>query len=195
MDWSGWGPRLSLTTASPAHTLHAGGAITPFFPTCGSRIMSPGAFPSSFNRCLPLFPASPEFSDSVLPLTLPPRLYHPRQLLFASEAAATFHPTFHGRAAVPERFGRLYPRQSGFNYSRLSASIRISARIYRHEHLGVDHEIGSVKLSASYVGTAGIHLASILSPNSTERGEPAFAPYTQFNAVAMPSVASAPKRS
>src|SRR2546421_11859299 len=47
--------------------------------------------------------------------------------------------------------------------------------------LGIDQEIGFVKFSASYVATVGIHLASILSPNSYGGADPAFAPYTQFN--------------
>jgi hypothetical protein len=47
--------------------------------------------------------------------------------------------------------------------------------------LGIDQEIGSVKLSASYVGTVGVHLASVLSPNGYGGADPAFAPYTQFD--------------
>src|SRR4029077_20604520 len=49
--------------------------------------------------------------------------------------------------------------------------------------LGIDHEIGSVKLSASYVGTAGINLGSVLSPNAYGGADPAFARFTQFNAT------------
>src|SRR3989440_4117721 len=49
--------------------------------------------------------------------------------------------------------------------------------------LGIDQEIGSVKLSASYVATVGVHLASVLSPNGYGGADPAFAPYTQFNSA------------
>jgi len=56
-------------------------------------------------------------------------------------------------------------------------------RLYRHGPLGIDQEIGSVKLSASYVATAGVHLASVLSPNGYGGADPAFAPYTQFNSA------------
>jgi hypothetical protein len=49
--------------------------------------------------------------------------------------------------------------------------------------LGIDQELGSVKVSASYVGTGGVRLASVLSPNGYGGAEPAFARYTQFNAA------------
>jgi hypothetical protein len=49
--------------------------------------------------------------------------------------------------------------------------------------LGVDHDLGSVKLNASYVGTAGIHLPSVFSPNGYNGASPGFAPYTQFNSA------------
>jgi hypothetical protein len=51
------------------------------------------------------------------------------------------------------------------------------------ETLGIDHEIGGVKISAAYVGTAGIHLASVLSPNGYGGADPAFARYTQFDSA------------
>ena len=48
---------------------------------------------------------------------------------------------------------------------------------------GIDQEIRNVKLSAAYVGTSGVHLPSVFSPNGYTGAEAAFAPYTQFNAV------------
>ena len=40
-----------------------------------------------------------------------------------------------------------------------------------------------MKLGAAYVGTAGIHLAGVSSPNGYAGAEPAFAPFTQFNSA------------
>jgi len=48
---------------------------------------------------------------------------------------------------------------------------------------GIDHDFKDVKLSAAYVGTAGIHLASVYSPNSYGGANPAFAPFTQFDSA------------
>jgi len=49
--------------------------------------------------------------------------------------------------------------------------------------LGLDHDFGGILLSASYVGTAGVHLPSVFSPNEYAGADPAFAPFTQFNAA------------
>ena len=46
---------------------------------------------------------------------------------------------------------------------------------------GIDHDFRDVKFSAAYVATAGVHLASVYSPNSYGGADPAFAPFTQFD--------------
>ena len=48
---------------------------------------------------------------------------------------------------------------------------------------GIDHDFRDVKFSAAYVGTAGVHLASVYSPNSYGGADPAFAPFTQFDSA------------
>ncbi len=48
---------------------------------------------------------------------------------------------------------------------------------------GIDHDFGDLKFNASYVATAGIHLARVYSPNSYGGADPAFAPFTQFNSA------------
>jgi hypothetical protein len=48
---------------------------------------------------------------------------------------------------------------------------------------GVDHDFGDLHFNASYVGTAGIHLARVYFPNSYGGADPAHAPFTQFNAA------------
>jgi len=49
--------------------------------------------------------------------------------------------------------------------------------------LGVDHDLGGVKMSAAYVGTSGVHLSSVIYPNGYAGAEAAYAPYTQFNSA------------
>ena len=48
---------------------------------------------------------------------------------------------------------------------------------------GLDHDFGAVKLNLSYVGTAGVHLAGMFSPNGYAGADPAVARYTQFDAA------------
>jgi hypothetical protein len=52
---------------------------------------------------------------------------------------------------------------------------------------GIDHDFGDLKFTAAYVGTAGIHLASVYSPNSYGGAEAPFAPFTQFDSSGIPT--------
>src|SRR5262249_44239393 len=46
---------------------------------------------------------------------------------------------------------------------------------------GIDHDFGDFKFNASYVATAGIHLARVYNPNSYGGAGPGFSPFTQFD--------------
>src|SRR4029077_2717480 len=48
---------------------------------------------------------------------------------------------------------------------------------------GIDQDLHGVKLSTAYVGTTGVHLASVFSPNGYAGADPECAPFTQFNAA------------
>jgi hypothetical protein len=185
MDWSGWGPRLSLDFGLTKHTtLHAGGAVTTILPNLWLQNYVTGAFPFVFQPLLTAQPDSPlNFQDSVAPLSLPPVYTTQSGLLFAS-----------GSSNVPantpmdvQRFQNDLAALTPGNQPQLFTAISFDAHFHNGyiatQTLGIDHEIGSVKLSASYVGTAGVHLASVLSPNGYGGAEPAFAPYTQFNSA------------
>src|SRR6266403_859991 len=172
MDWSGWGPRLSLDYGLSKHTtLHAGGAVTTILPNLWLQNYVTGAFPINFQ-------------NSVVPLALPPVYTTQGQLLFASGSSSNLP------ANIPmdvQRFQNDLAALTPGNQVQLFTAISFDPH-FRNGYIatdtfGMDHEIGSVKLSASYVGTAGIHLASVLSPNSYGGADPAFAPYTQFNSA------------
>jgi hypothetical protein len=49
--------------------------------------------------------------------------------------------------------------------------------------LSLDHDFGDFHATAAYVGTAGIHLPSQAFPNSYIGADPAFAPFTKFDAA------------
>src|SRR6266481_660500 len=186
MDWDGWGPRLSLDYGLTKHTtLHAGGAITTILPNLWLQNYVTGAFPFVFQPLVTALPGFPlNFQDSVEPVTLPPVYTTQGQLLFASGSSSNLPPN------IPmdvQRFQDDLAALTPGNQVQLFTTISFDPH-FRNGYIGtdtfgMDHEIGSVKLSASYVGTAGIHLASILSPNSYGGADPAFAPYTQFNSA------------
>jgi hypothetical protein len=186
MDWSGWGPRFSLDfTPAKRTTLHAGGAITTILPNLWLQNYITGAFPFVFQPLVTALPGSPlNFQDSVVPLSLPPVYTTQGGLLFASGSSSNVP------ANTPmdvQRFQNDLATLTPGNQVQLFTAISFDPHsrngYITTQTLGIDHEIGSVKLSASYVGTAGVHLASVLSPNGYGGAEPAFAPYTQFNSA------------
>ncbi len=186
MDWSGWGPRLSLDFALAKHTmLHGGGAITTILPNLWLQNYVTGAFPFVFQPLVTALPGSPlNFQDSVVPLSLPPVYTTQGGLLFASGSSSNVP------ANTPmdvQRFQNDLATLTPGNQVQLFTAISFDPHsrngYITTQTMGIDHEIGGVKLSASYVGTAGVHLASVLSPNGYGGAEPAFAPYTQFNSA------------
>src|SRR5438093_45739 len=186
MDWSGWGPRLSVDFDLTKHTtLHAGGAVTTILPNLWLQNYVTGAFPFVFQPLLIAQPGSPlNFQDSVATLSLPPVYTTQGGLLFASGSSSNVP------ANTPmdvQRFqndlAALTPGHQVQLFSGISFDPHFRNGYIATDILGIDQEIASVKFSASYVATVGIHLASVLSPNSYGGADPAFAPYTQFNSA------------
>ena len=184
LDLNGWGPRVSLDYAVNKHTtLHAGGAITTILPNLWLQNYVTGNFPLVFQ---PLVTASPDvpvpFQNAVVPEILPPVYTTAGQPLFASGSANL-------PANIPidlQRFqDDLAATTPGHEVQLFS--LGVISRHFRNGYIGtftagIDHDFGSVKVTAAYVGTVGVHLASVESPNGYGGADPAFAPFTQFNA-------------
>ena len=186
MDWNGWGPRVSLDYGLSKHSrVHAAGAITTILPNLWLENYVTGAFPFVFQplvTALPGFPLS--FQNSIAAVTLPPVYTAQGQLLFPNGSSSNVP------ANTPMdvlRFQKDLAAMTPGNQVQLFSAISVDPHLRNGyistQTLGIDQELGSVKVSASYVGTAGIHLASVLSPNGYAGAEPAFAGYTQFNAA------------
>jgi hypothetical protein len=186
MDWSGWAPRLSLDYALTKHTtLHAGGAITTILPNLWLQNYVTGAFPFVFQPLVTALPGVPlNFQNSVVPLTLPPVYTTQGQLLFSSGSSSNVSAN---TSMDVQRFQNDLAALTPGHQLQLFTAISFDPK-YRNGYiatqtLGIDQEFGAVKLNVSYVGTAGIHLASVLSPNAYGGADPAFARYTQFDSA------------
>ena len=186
MDGNGWGPRVSVDYGLTKHTtLHAGGAITTILPNLWLQNYVTGAFPFIFQPLLIAQPGFPvNFQNSVVPITLPPVYTTQGQLLFPSGSSSNVP------ANTPmdvQRFqndlAALTPDHQVQLFSAISIDPHLRNGYIGTDTLGIDQEMGSVKLSASYVGTVGVHLASVLSPNGYGGAEPAFARFTQFDST------------
>jgi hypothetical protein len=186
MDWNGWGPRVSVDYGLTKHTtLHAGGAITTLLPNLWLENYVTGAFPFVFQPLVTAQPGFPlSFQNSAAPITLPPVYTTHGQLLFPSGSSSNLP------ANTPmdvQRFqndlAALTPGHQVQLFSAISVDPHLRNGYIGTDTLGIDQEMGSVKLSASYVGTVGVHLADVLSPNGYGGAEPAFARFTQFDSA------------
>ena len=186
MDWSGWGPRLAVDYSLTKYTtLHAGGALTTLLPNLWLENYVTGAFPFIFQPLVTAQPGFPlSFQNSVSPITLPPVYTTQGNLLFPSGSSSTVP------ANTPmdvQRFqndlAMLTPGQQVQLFSAISVDPHLRNGYIGTDTLGIDQEVGSVKLSAAYVGTVGVHLASVLSPNGYGGADPAFARFTQFDSA------------
>lgn len=189
-DWSGFGPRLALDYAWGAHTvLHAGGAITSNIPNLWQDNFLTASIPDVYN---PLFTARPgtpvPFQNTFVPGALPTPYDVQGNPIFPNGKSSDARPNAEldllryeaDVAALNPPHQVLLPAIAGI------------VRNFRNGYigsytLGVDHDFGDVKASAAYVATTGIHLPSVFSPNGYAGAEPAFAPFTNFDANGQPT--------
>ena len=186
MDWNGWGPRLSIDYRVGPHTLlHAGGAITTLLTNLWQDNFLTGNIPYLFTPYISAVPGvAVPFSNSVTHLQLPPVYTPAGQPVFPTGNTADVAPNT--PIDIP-RFQNDLAALTPGNQVQLLSTFGI-AKNFRNGYIetysaGLEHDFGSVKFNANYVGTAGVHLGSIFSPNSYGGASPAFAPFTQFNSA------------
>ena len=186
LDWHGWGPRVSLDFAATKRTtLHAGGGITTILPNLWLQNYVTGSFPFVFQPIVTALPDVPvPFQNAVVPETLPPVYTTQGEPLFASGSSANLP------ANIPIDLQRFQNDLAAITpgHEVQLFTLGIIDRHFGNGYIGsysagIDHDFGSLKVSASYVGTAGVHLASVLVPNGYSGAAPGFAPFAQFNAA------------
>ena len=185
-DWSGWGPRLGLDYAIGEHTvLHAGGAITSIVPNLWQDNFLTGSMPFIFTPYVNALAGIPvPFQNSVVPLNLPP-VY--------TTAGAPLFPQGRSTVVPPNTVLDLNRFQNDLaaltpGHEPQLLSVEGIAREFRNGYIGsykagVEHDFRDVNVAISYVGTAGVHLSSVFSPNSYGGADAAFAPFTKFDSA------------
>jgi hypothetical protein len=185
-DWHGWGPRLALDWRASAHTtVHAGGAIATILvnPWMSNMLMGTTPFVVA-----PLYVASKNtavpFRDSVETLDLPE---------FYTPAGQLAYPTGRSIAAVAPNTQLDIDRFEA-DVATVTGTSQIDPypvggmdQNFRNGYVetftaGLEHDFGAVRFSASYVGTAGVKLNSLQEFNGYAGADPAFAPFTKYNA-------------
>ncbi len=185
-DWQGWGPRVAVDYSLSSHTvLHAGAALTTRLSNLWQENSLTAAIPFVFN---PYFTAQPgiavPFTNSVVQEVLPPAYDINGNLIFPNGRSTDAKPnTVMDLARFQDEVAALTPGHQ----PQLPVVYGI-AKNFRNGMIGsytagIDHDFRDFKASASYVATAGIHLPSVFSPNSYTGADPAFAPFTKFDAA------------
>jgi hypothetical protein len=166
------------------HTvLHAGGSIATLIPNLWQDNFLTAAIPYVFAPTVSAEPGFPvPFQDAFVPVNLPTAY------------------NIQGQPIFPTGRSQDVPANTVFDYARFQAdldaltpgnvqllSMTGIAKNFANGYVGswtagVDHDFGDFKFNASYVATAGIHLARVYSPNSYTGAGPGFAPFTQFDA-------------
>lgn len=188
-DRNGWGPRLAVDWhANERTTLRAGGAIVTHLPNLWQDNLVTGGLPYVASPLVTAAPGSPvPFQDSVRHIPLP--------AVYTTAGSLVY--TTNNSVDVPAntemdvlRFERDLAALSGDPQVRPIPVAAMDPN-FRNGYIatytaGIERKIGQLTASADYVGTAGVKLARIDSANGYNGADPAFAPFTLFNAAGQP---------
>jgi hypothetical protein len=185
-DWNGWGPRLSAEWQAARNTVvRAGGAITSILPNLYWMNFLTGGFPFIVDPYLSATAGAPvPFDDAVTAFNLP-TLY-----------------TTTGQVAVPNGNTRVVPANTNLDMPRFESDLSaltpgrqpqplamfgmapdIRTGYIVSQTASVEQTVKDVVLGVSYVGTAGVKLECVNSPNGYAGASPEFAHFTQFNSA------------
>jgi hypothetical protein len=185
-DWNGWGPRLGLDYAVGAHTvLHAGGAINTLLPNLWQDNFLTAAIPYVYAPYISALQGVPvPFQNTFVPVSLPTAYDVEGNPIFAT--GRTQDVPSNTQMDLPRFQTDLAALAPGDQVQLLT--ITGIAKNFGNGYIGswtagIDHDFHDVKVNASYVATAGIHLARVYSPNSYGGADPAHAPFTEFNSA------------
>jgi hypothetical protein len=185
-DWSGFGPRLSLDYSLSTHTvLHAGGSIATMLPNLWQDNFLTAGIPYVVPILVTATPSvAVPFSNTFVHLQVPTPYATNGQPVFPSGTTTSV------QANTVLDMDRLQADLSALTAGRqvqLPTVVGID-RSFRNGYIGsysagFDHDFRDVKFSAAYVATAGVHLASVYSPNGYNGAGPGFAPFTRFDST------------
>ncbi|MSO23686.1 MAG: carboxypeptidase regulatory-like domain-containing protein [Acidobacteria bacterium] len=183
-DWMGFAPRLGLQWRLASRTLlRAGGAITTQLPNLFQDNFLTGSFPFVYNPFISAKPGAPvRFQNSVIRFALPPVYTPTGHDIYASGRSTDVAPN---TEIDLQRFQD--DLAAATRQPVLPISPFVMSPDFRNGYMvsyiaEVEQDLGEVKFTVSYVGTAGVRLASLFYPNGYEGADPAFAPFTRFDA-------------
>jgi hypothetical protein len=183
-DWNGWGPRASAEwRVANGTVVRAGGGITTILPSLGSENVLTGVFPYIVSPNITALPGTPvPFRNAVTPLQLPPVYTTSGQLAFPTESTTAVPPnTLLDVPRFQADLAALIPGHEPQPLSVFGTSPVLPYGYIESYTAGIEHTFKDIVVNASYVGTEGLKLASVISPNAYSGASPQFARFTQFD--------------
>jgi hypothetical protein len=185
MDWNGWGPRLAFGWKLNDKTIiHGGGSITTLLPILWQVNLVTGGLPFVVSLYEAAAPGAPiPYSASPQPVNLP-GIYSPTgELIYASGDSMAVAPN---TEMDINRFERDLAALSPDKQVRAVSGAGMTKNM-RNGYVGsytggIERRVGDVTLTAAYVGSVGVALPRIDSPNGYGGADATYARYTQFDA-------------
>ncbi len=184
-DKSGWGPRLGLEYRLAGNTvLRAGGGLTTLLTNLWQDNFLTGGNPFVVYPHLTAAAGQPiRFGLTITPEQLP--------TLYTTDGAVLFASGDSKQVPANTRMDmqRFVQELAGLSPGHEVTPLGVSGitRNFQNGYIGtwtvgLEHHIGGTAFNASYVGTVGVKLPSVDSPNGYTGAIAGFAPYTQFDA-------------
>jgi hypothetical protein len=188
-DWNGWGPRVAVDYALSKNTvIHAGGAITTGLMNLWQENFLTASVPYLFNPFVTAQPGSPiPFQNSVAVIPLPPAYDIAGNLIFPNGQSTDARPN---TIMDLQRYQDDVAAEVPGHQTQLPALAAVGWN-FRNGYIGswtlsIERQFGDFDAKVAYVGTTGIHLPFVAYPNSYTGADPAFAPFTRFDAAGKP---------
>ena len=188
-DWNGWGPRLAVDYSLSKNTVvHAGAAITTGLMNLWQENFLTASVPYLFNPFVTAQPgAAIPFQNSVVVIPLPPAYDIAGNLIFPNGQSTDAKPN---TVMDLQRYQDDVAAEVPGHQPQLPALSAVAWN-FRNGYIGswtlaIERQFGDFDARVGYVGTAGIHLPYVFYPNSYTGADPAFAPFTKFDAAGKP---------
>jgi hypothetical protein len=183
-SWNGWGPRVQAAwQVTNKLSAHAGGAVTVIPPNLWQDNMLTGSTPFSDYPRLLSAPGAPISYGTQITSTQIPKAYTPAgaDILGSGNTKAIPPNTVMDVDRFEKDMAALTPSHvvSALNLFGIDPSFG-NATLYTWT-AGLERKVGNLTANASYVGTAGVKLPRLGSPNGYAGADPAFAPDTTFD--------------
>jgi hypothetical protein len=179
-DWRGWGPRLALDWRLTDRTVfHAGGAITTILTSLWQQNFITGGFPYVVQPYVTALPGTPIlFENSVAQFELPPVYTIDGTPIYETLPTASVPPdTELDVQRFEEELAALTPGHQIQPQNAFAITEDFRNGYVGSYTAGLEHLLGDVKMSASYVATVGVRLGGVQVANGYPGADPAYAPF------------------